>query len=100
MRSALEDLAEHLSKRREAILQEWHQVVGADPQFASFSTLSRAVFNDHVPAVLDAFEQRLRHYGGEGDADTRLTEHASAAEHGLQRWQQGYDQRQAMREWI
>ncbi len=99
LRSALADLAEHLSRRREAILQDWHRAVDADPQFASFSSLSRATFNDHVPAVLDAFEQRLRRYGEHADAETRLEEHASAAEHGLHRWQQGYDQRQAMREW-
>ncbi|MGA8708651.1 MAG: sensor histidine kinase, partial [Steroidobacteraceae bacterium] len=99
VQSALADLAGHLLERREAILQEWHRAVGADPQFASFSDLSRAVFNDHVPAVLGALEERLRRYGEGGDEDTRLAERASAAEHGLQRWQQGYDQRQAMREW-
>jgi signal transduction histidine kinase len=99
LHSGLADLAQHLSQRREAILQDWHRTVDADPQFASFSSLSRAVFNDHVPAVLDAFEECLRRRGQHEDVAASATERASAAEHGLHRWQQGFDQRQAMREW-
>jgi len=95
----LPQLAEHLARRREAILAAWHAAVGADPEFASFSTLSRAQFNDHIPAVLDALEERLRRSGELEDGPARRAERTSAAEHGLHRWQQGYDQRQTMREW-
>ena len=98
VRSVLQDLAEHLARRREIILREWHAALDADPEFASFSNLSRGQFNDHIPAVLDALEERLRR-GGELDG-ARQAEQASAAEHGLHRWQQGYDQRQTMREWM
>jgi len=95
----LQRLAQHLARRREAILSAWHAAVEADPEFASFSTLSRAQFNDHIPAVLDALEERLRNAGGFSGQSMARAERVSAAEHGLHRWQQGYDQRQTMREW-
>jgi hypothetical protein len=97
--SALDDLAAYLSQRREAILRAWHAALDADPEFASFSGLSRGQFNDHIPAVLEAFEARLRRGEELSCAPTRQPETSSAAEHGLHRWQQGYDQRQTMREW-
>jgi signal transduction histidine kinase len=97
--SELQQLAEHLSRRREAILAAWHAEVEADPEFASFSTLTRTQFNDHIPAVLDALEQRLSGDGELEEGPVRHAERAGAAEHGLHRWQQGYDQRQTMREW-
>jgi signal transduction histidine kinase len=96
---ALQALADYLSQHREQLLQAWHQALHADPELASFSSLSRAQFNDHIPAVLDAFERRLRGVDSAEAAQARALEHASAAEHGLHRWQQGYDQRQTMREW-
>jgi signal transduction histidine kinase len=99
MSAALQELARYLLRRREAILQSWHAAVERDPEFASFSSLSRAQFNDHIPAVLDALEDRLRSGGELGNDQARLAEQVSAAEHGLHRWQQGYDQRQTMREW-
>jgi signal transduction histidine kinase len=95
----LQALAVHMSQRREQILRAWHTALDADPELTSFSKLSRTQFNDHIPAVLDAFEHRLRAVGTPGNAIGRAQQNASAAEHGLHRWQQGYDQRQTMREW-
>lgn len=99
-RSALQALASYLAQRREVILRDWHAALDADPEFASFSNLSRAQFNDHIPAVLEALEERLRRGGELDGAPAGQAEQASAAEHGLHRWQQGYDQRQTMREWM
>ncbi len=99
LRPALEALASHLAQRREAILRAWHAALDADPELTSFSHLSRAQFNDHIPAVLDAFALRLREADASPEADAQASPSASAAEHGLSRWQQGFDQRQTMREW-
>jgi signal transduction histidine kinase len=93
-------LAAYLAQRREPILRAWHAALDADPELTSFSNLSRAQFNDHIPAVLDAFEELLRAGGvAEAAPPDEAQQNASAAEHGLHRWQQGYDQRQTMREW-
>jgi signal transduction histidine kinase len=95
----LQALAEHLARRRESIMRAWHQALEADPELSAFSNLARAQFNDHIPAVLDGFERRLCALGTPEEAQVCARENASAAEHGLHRWQQGYDQRQTMREW-
>lgn len=95
----LSALAAHLRERREAILQAWRKSVDADPHLASASTLSRAQFIDHMPNLLDTFEERLtaRNYPEKQEAAENQT--ANAAAHGLQRWQQGYNQREAARDW-
>jgi signal transduction histidine kinase len=92
-------LADHLARHREHILNAWAAALSADPNLSAFSTLTRVQFNDHIPAVLDAFEARLRTGLAPEQPGVRAQEAASAAEHGLHRWQQGYDQRQTMREW-
>src|ERR1044072_4405420 len=56
---ALQQIAAHLGQRRDAILAAWRRAVDADPELTTASTTSRAQFVDHIPAVLDAFEQRL-----------------------------------------
>jgi len=93
-------LAAHLGARREAILAAWRQAVDADPQLASASTLSKAQFVDHIPLMLDTFEQRLRAQASPQEKRAATEEQReSAAAHGLQRWQQGYNQREAARDW-
>jgi signal transduction histidine kinase len=92
-------LARHLSSRREAILLAWRDAVEADPQLMSASHLSRSQFNDHIPNVLDAFEAKLCSRDGADQAQASEDQQESAAEHGTHRWQQGYDQSEAMREW-
>jgi signal transduction histidine kinase len=96
-RAPLAELADDLSLRRDAILQKWRTAVESDPVGSTGSAISRAQFNDHIPEVLDAFENELRSL----QSDSRLwaKETQSAAEHGLHRWQQGYDQRATMSEW-
>ena len=56
---ALKMLASHLADRRDAILSAWRRAVDADPELNTASTITRAQFIDHIPAVLDAFEWRL-----------------------------------------
>jgi signal transduction histidine kinase len=97
--SALADLAQHLSARRNGLLRNWQRAVELDPDLTTSSSLSRAQFNDHIPQVLDAFERRLQAENAADKEDAFAEEKKSAAEHGLHRWQQGYNQRETMREW-
>jgi signal transduction histidine kinase len=99
LKPALSALARHLAGRRRAILANWQRSVESDPELGSSSSLSRAQFNDHIPQVLDAFERRLE---AEDPVEKELAfeeQKTSAAEHGLHRWQQGYHQRETIREW-
>ncbi len=96
---ALKMLASHLADRRDAILSEWRRAVDADPELNTASTITRAQFVDHIPAVLDAFEWRLSARNPADHEQARDEQMESAAEHGLHRWQQGYNQPETMLEW-
>jgi signal transduction histidine kinase len=87
-------LAEHFEGRRDALMLEWRHAVKRDPGLNQGESLPRAELFDHIPALLKAFEDRLRHTAAPIEAVA--VEPASA--HGLQRWQQGYDLREVIRE--
>jgi signal transduction histidine kinase len=95
----LKKLADHLSLRREAILSAWRRAVDADSELTTASTITRAQFIDHIPAVLDAFEHRLSAQDPADLARAHEEQKDSAGEHGLHRWQQGYNQPDTMCEW-
>jgi signal transduction histidine kinase len=97
--ATLKNLAAHFAGRRDAILAAWRSAVDADPELTTASTITRAQFIDHIPAVLDAFEWRLTAQRTSELAQARDEQKASAAEHGLHRWQQGYNQPETMCEW-
>jgi signal transduction histidine kinase len=99
IKAALGTLAQHLAARRRAILHTWQRAVELDPELTTSSSLSRAQFNDHIPQVLDAFERRLRAQHPLEKEVAFEDQKSSAAEHGLHRWQQGYHQRETIREW-
>jgi signal transduction histidine kinase len=99
VKASLVELARYLATRRQAILRDWQHSVELDPELTTSSGLSRAQFNDHIPQVLDAFERRLQ---AEDPVEKEVAfeeQKCSAAEHGLHRWQQGYHQRETIREW-
>ena len=97
--SGLQELAAFLAGRREQILANWRRAVDADPELTTASTITRAQFVDHIPAVLDAFQWRLSAQHPADREQAREEQKQSAAEHGLHRWQQGYNQPDTMREW-
>ena len=99
IKSELAALAQHLYARRSEILRNWQREVELDPELTTSSSLSRAQFNDHIPQVLDAFERRLQAENAADREDAFAEQKKSAGEHGLHRWQQGYNQRETMREW-
>jgi signal transduction histidine kinase len=92
-------LADHLSGRRNAILENWRYAVDNDPTLRTASSLARKEFYDHIPAVLDAFDQVLRARYLAQKAEATEEQKERSAEHGLHRWHHGYDQQSAMREW-
>lgn len=71
----------------------------ADPEIGTADSLPRRQFVDHIPAVLDALEARLRALPRAETASARRTRKEDSAVHGLVRWQQGYDLREVTREW-
>jgi signal transduction histidine kinase len=97
--AALHDLAAFLTDRRDEILDAWRRAVDDDPDLTTASTITRAQFVDHIPAVLDAFERRISAKHATERAHAHAEQEESAAEHGLHRWQQGYNQPETMREW-
>ena len=99
VRAALGLLATHLRQQRPSILSAWRRAVDNDPGLTTASTITRAQFIDHIPALLDAFERRLAANDSIDRAQARADEKESAAEHGLHRWQQGYNQPETMCEW-
>jgi signal transduction histidine kinase len=95
----LHHLAEYLTQRRPLILQAWHQLVDADPELTTASSISRTQFYDHIPQLLDAFADMLCAEDVVEKRQASAEQKKSAGEHGLHRWQQGYNQSQTMREW-
>jgi signal transduction histidine kinase len=95
-REQLRALAAELLERRDVILQAWRDAGEGGPERNVASSLSRAQFNDHIPALLDCFAHTLRALPEHHDSQT---ESDAVCEHGLQRWQQGYQLSELIREW-
>lgn len=91
-------LADYISARRMAILEAWRSAINRDPALTTSDALPRVQLFDHIPDMLSTFERGLR---ASSDGAVALASEAaeeSAAAHGLQRWQQGYDLREVTRE--
>lgn len=84
-----------LATRRDTILDRWRAMVDADPLLATGASLPISQLHDHLTALLEDFERRLRSPGAA--APTRA-EKGDAAAHGLHRWQQGYSLAELARE--
>ena len=93
-------IADHLSNRREAILAAWADAARRDPELTAPVALSRAQFFDHIPQMLDALVRKLRASYLRQVLEAQQDEIESAEGHGIQRWQQGYNEGEVMREWV
>lgn len=99
-RQQLGALCDHLAARRAAILGAWRIAAEADPLQTTGRTLTHGQFNDHVPEVLDAFEDKLRaRVGGDDARAASVDQKRQEVKHGLHRWQQGYRLQELMHEW-
>ncbi len=92
-------LAAYIRKSRDGILTAWRDCVDLDPELTTASSISRGQFTDSIPRILDAFELALGAADALRETQADLEQREGASEHGLQRWQQGYDLRETMREW-
>ncbi|HET7437112.1 MAG TPA: HAMP domain-containing sensor histidine kinase [Thermoanaerobaculia bacterium] len=92
-------LAAELLARREMILDAWHAYGDVVPGRNIAASLSRAQFVDHIPAVLDSLSNRLQVWPEVADAAAEQVEADKVADHGVQRWQQGYSLAEVLREW-
>ena len=95
----LRDLATELRGRRDTILEAWRAAGRADPEQNISSSLSTTQFNDHIPAVLECLAHTIQGFPGHAHAGGENSEAEAVCEHGLQRWQQGYQLREVIREW-
>ncbi len=95
----LQALASHLNRRRDSILEKWRAAVKQDSALTNANTLSSAQFYDHIPSVLDAFEQNLCARSQADAVEAAGVQKELAADHGLHRWHHGYNQQEVMREW-
>jgi signal transduction histidine kinase len=92
-------LAATLFARRDAILNAWRAAGEPAADRGLASSLSRAQFNDHIPAVLDCLGHTLESWPMAEAAEAGTDQTARVCEHGQQRWQQGYQLRDLIREW-
>lgn len=84
-------LSHLLAARREAMLLAWRKMDRADPEQLTGRALTLGQFFDHIPAILDAYEFKLRSSPGGADARTAdADKKEEGMKHGLHRWQQGY----------
>ena len=99
-REQLSALASDLLDRRDSILDAW-RAAGEDTSSERniASSLSRAQFNDHIPSVLECFAHTIQEAPGEDDPRSAELQRERVCDHGLQRWQQGYQLRELIREW-
>ena len=92
-------LAAELLERRDIILDAWRAYGDATPGRNVGSSLSRAQFNDHIPSVLDCLAATLEAWPDQPAPAAEKNEAEKVREHGLQRWQQGYQLSELIREW-
>lgn len=95
----LSAIASELLARRDAILEAWRAAGDPAAERGIASSLSRAQFNDHVPAILDCLAHTIEAWPDEQTAAAGQIQSQRVCDHGLQRWQQGYQLRELIREW-
>ena len=98
-REQLSALAAELLSRREEILEAWRAYGDFVPGQNVAASLSRAQFIDHIPAILDSLSHTLQVWPDTPDAGAEQVEADKVADHGVQRWQQGYSLTEVLREW-
>lgn len=98
-REQLSALAAELFSRRDVILDAWRAYGDVVPGRNIAASLSRAQFVDHIPSILDSLSKSLQVWPEVPDAAAAKKESDKVADHGVQRWQQGYSLSEVLREW-
>jgi hypothetical protein len=87
-----DELSRLLQNGHESIVRDWAEKVTADRRVNSDQRLSYLQLVDHVPQIVEELRRAL----ADGQADGRMLQQGS--NHGRQRWQQGYELKEVVRE--
>jgi signal transduction histidine kinase len=96
----LRALGERLVLEQERILQAWRESVRNDPELSTPRNIPRARFDDHIPGLLKTFAAQLAAWPGAGMMDEHAAQERRGAQHGANRWREGYGLPEVAREWV
>jgi len=88
-----EEISGLLKSGQETIVRDWTEKVAADRRINSDARLSYVQLIDHVPQIVEELWQALA-----VDAPPGGPSFQKGEEHGRQRWQQGYELKEVVRE--
>jgi hypothetical protein len=97
--SPFEAIAVYLSGRLEAIMHKWRKAALSDPRLSPAKNLSRPQLDDHIPFILDNFVAMVRGENETCSTNAKSDADQNTRDHGLLRWQQGYELHQLTIEW-
>ena len=87
-----EEIRRLLKNGQETIVRTWTEKVTADRRVHSDERLSYLQLVDHIPQIVEELHDAL----GNGNGDYRML--TEGREHGRQRWRQGYELKEVVRE--
>jgi hypothetical protein len=87
-----EEIRRLLKNGQETIVRTWTEKVSADRRVKSDDGLSYLQLVDHIPQIVEELHEALGHINGDAPALTQ------GREHGRQRWRQGYELKEVVRE--
>lgn len=87
-----EAISRLLRTGQETIVRDWTEKVATDRRINSDARLSYIQLIDHVPQIVEELRQAIAH--GEREAPMM----SEGREHGRQRWRQGYELKEVVRE--
>lgn len=87
-----DDIRHLLKNGQETIVRTWTEKVTADRRVTSDERLSYLQLVDHIPQIVEELHDALR----EGAAEPAVL--CEGREHGRQRWRQGYQLKEVVRE--
>ena len=87
-----DDIRRLLKNGQETIVRTWTEKVTADRRINSDERLSYLQLVDHIPQIVEELHDAL----GEGGEGARML--TEGREHGRQRWRQGYELKEVVRE--
>ncbi|HEX8475227.1 MAG TPA: RsbRD N-terminal domain-containing protein [Pyrinomonadaceae bacterium] len=88
-----EEISRLLRNGSETIVQKWTEKVTSDRRVRSDSQLSYIQLIDHIPQIVEELQAAL---ATNGDASRRMLQ--EGRNHGRQRWSQGYELKEVVRE--
>ncbi|HEV2707396.1 MAG TPA: RsbRD N-terminal domain-containing protein [Pyrinomonadaceae bacterium] len=88
-----EEISRLLQNGRETIVRAWTEKVTSDRRVRSDEQLTYLQLVDHIPQIVEELQQALATERADG---ARMLE--QGREHGRQRWRQGYELKEVVRE--